>query len=127
MFVKRALVMALVSIFMTTAALSQSRSLQQETIACQDDALRLCGPYIPDQAKIYSCLLTYRAYISPACRAIVGPPHHRHHPPQSALGLVDIYRGFQRGGFEGCENGGSLDSVSFERRAKGTGSAATSW
>ena len=70
MFVKRALVMALVSIFMTTAALSQSRSRQQETIACQDDALRLCGPYIPDQAKIYSCLLTYRAYISPACRAI---------------------------------------------------------
>jgi hypothetical protein len=79
MFVKRALVMALVSIFMTTAALSQSRSLQQETIACQDDALRLCGPYIPDHAKIHSCLLTYKAYISPACRAIVAPPHHRHH------------------------------------------------
>jgi hypothetical protein len=95
MFVKRALVMALVSIFMTTAALSQSRSLQQETIACQDDALRLCGPYIPDHAKIHSCLLTYKAYISPACRAIVAPPHH-----QSALGPVDIYREFQRGGFD---------------------------
>ena len=38
MFMKRALVMALVSIFMTSAALSQSRSLQQETTACQDDA-----------------------------------------------------------------------------------------
>jgi hypothetical protein len=76
---KRALVMALVSIFMTTAALSQSRSLQQETIACQDDALRLCGPYIPDHAEIHSCLLTYKAYISPACRAIVAPPHRRHH------------------------------------------------
>ena len=58
MFVKRALVMALVSVSMTTAALSQSRSLQQETIACQDDAVRLCGPYIPDHAKIHSCLLT---------------------------------------------------------------------
>jgi hypothetical protein len=67
MFVKRALVMALVSIFMTTAALSQSRSLQQETIACQEDALRLCGPYIPDHTKIHSCLVTYKAYISPAC------------------------------------------------------------
>jgi hypothetical protein len=78
-FMKRALVMALISIFMTTAALSQSRSLQQETIACQDDALRLCGPYIPDHAKIHSCLLTHKAYISPACRAIVAPPHHRHH------------------------------------------------
>jgi hypothetical protein len=77
--------MALVSIFVTTAALSQSRSLQQETIACQDDALRLCGPYIPDHAKIHSCLLTYKAYIA-ACRAIV----------ESWLGLFEQFFRFDK-------------------------------
>lgn len=66
---------------MTTAALCQSLSEQQEATDCQSDALRLCGPYIPDHAKIRACLVTYKAYLNPACRAIIAPPtkHRRHH------------------------------------------------
>lgn len=81
MFLKRAAAAAFVCISMTTAGLAQPRTLQQETIACQDDAVRLCGPYIPDHGKIHACLLSYRAYLSPACRAMVGGGrhHHRHH------------------------------------------------
>jgi hypothetical protein len=79
MSIKCALATAVICISMTTVASAQSKSLQQETIACQDDAVRLCGPYIPDHAKIHACLLTYRAYLSPPCHAIVAPPHGRHH------------------------------------------------
>lgn len=76
---KHALTAVFCSIIMTTAGLCQSSSLQRETAACQGDATRLCGPYIPDHAKIHACLLTYKAYLSPACHAMVVPPHHRHH------------------------------------------------
>ncbi|WP_395666032.1 hypothetical protein [Methylocella sp.] len=50
-------------------ALSES----QEAAACQGDAIKLCSPYIPDRAKIRNCLVSYRDYLSPACRAIVAP------------------------------------------------------
>ncbi|WP_374307083.1 hypothetical protein [Methylocella sp.] len=45
----------------------------QEAAACEGDALRLCAPYVPDKAKIHACLVSYKAYLSPACRAIVAP------------------------------------------------------
>jgi hypothetical protein len=65
------------SAFMATAALAISE--QQEAADCQNDALRFCGPYVPDKAKIHSCLVTYKAYISPACRAIIAPGKQRRH------------------------------------------------
>jgi hypothetical protein len=64
---------------MTTAALSQGLSQQQEAADCQSDAMRLCGPYIPDHAKIHDCLVTYKAYLTPACRAIISPAKRRKH------------------------------------------------
>jgi hypothetical protein len=56
------------SIVMTGAALSYTRHQQQ---ACQGDAMRLCGPVIPDHARIHACLKAQRARISHACRAII--------------------------------------------------------
>lgn len=64
---------------MTTAAWCQGLTEQQEAAACQGDAMRLCGPYIPDHAKIHACLVTYKVYLSPACRAIVAPAKRRKH------------------------------------------------
>jgi hypothetical protein len=58
---------------MTATAIGQGLTLQQEEADCQADALRLCGPEIPDHAKILACLVYYKAYLSPACRAIVAP------------------------------------------------------
>ena len=58
---------------MTSAALGQGLTLQQEEADCQSDAMRLCGPYVPDHEKIRACLIYYKAEISPACRSIVAP------------------------------------------------------
>ena len=44
---------------------------------CQGDALRFCGPEIPDHAKILACLQYYQADISPACRALIAPGSER--------------------------------------------------
>ncbi|SFJ99897.1 hypothetical protein [Methylocapsa palsarum] len=80
---KRAVTAVLASLLMTSGALCAS--YQKEQAACQDDAMRLCGPYIPDHGKIHACLVTYKANISPACRAVVAPSsshaskHHHHH------------------------------------------------
>lgn len=79
---KRALTAVFASLLMTSGALCDK--YQKEQAACQDDAMRLCGPYIPDHGKIHSCLVTYKANISPACRAMVAPgathaKHRQHH------------------------------------------------
>jgi hypothetical protein len=74
---KYALAALVLSLALTTPAWCQSRAIQQETAACQDDALRFCGPVIPDHAKIHACLLTYKAYLSAPCRAIVAPTQKR--------------------------------------------------
>ncbi|MGH6846318.1 MAG: hypothetical protein ACREC0_02430 [Methylocella sp.] len=71
---KRMLVAAMVLMgAMTTAAVGQGEE------ACQGDAMRLCSPAIPDHAKIHACLVHYKAYLSPACRAIVAPMKRRRH------------------------------------------------
>jgi len=62
---------------MTATAAGQGLTLQQEEADCQGDAMRLCGPAIPDHAKIRACLIYYKAYLSPACRAIVAPKKKR--------------------------------------------------
>jgi hypothetical protein len=58
---------------MTTATLAQDPNFQMEEQDCQGDALRFCGPEIPDRDKIRECLVYYQADISPACRALVAP------------------------------------------------------
>ena len=55
------------------SALSES----QEAAACQGDAIKLCSPYIPDRAKIRNCLVSYKDYLTPACRALVAPGKKR--------------------------------------------------
>jgi hypothetical protein len=53
--------------------MAQGLSFAVEKADCQGDAMRLCGPYIPDQDKIRACLVAYKDYLSPACRSIVAP------------------------------------------------------
>ena len=63
--------------------------------ACTPDAMRLCNEFIPDEARVKSCMLSKRSQLSEACRlAMRGGPaegegrrhyehrhyeHHRHH------------------------------------------------
>jgi hypothetical protein len=52
------------------AAGAQSPEAQQ---ACTPDAMRLCGQFIPDRAKVTACMTAHRREWSEACRtAIVG-------------------------------------------------------
>lgn len=66
------------------AAAAQSQDVQQ---ACTPDAMRLCGQFIPDRAKVEACMKAHRREWSAACRMAatggrrVAPGRHvyRHH------------------------------------------------
>lgn len=49
----------------------------QQRSACMDDAYRLCGKVIPDEAKIEACLESRLTELSPACRTQFAPPQPR--------------------------------------------------
>ncbi len=66
------------------AAGAQSPEAQQ---ACTPDAMRLCGQFIPDRAKVTACMKAHHREWSEACRtAILGGRHvargrvYRHRP-----------------------------------------------
>jgi hypothetical protein len=40
--------------------------------ACTPDAMRLCGEFMPDQAKVKSCMLSKRSQLSEACQLAMG-------------------------------------------------------
>jgi hypothetical protein len=56
---------ALLVLMMTSGA--QAQGARE---ACENDAMRLCGQYVPDQGRITACMSARRRYLSPACRAI---------------------------------------------------------
>jgi hypothetical protein len=68
-----------------TPARAATPAEQQQ--ACTPDALRLCGEFVPDVAKITACMARKRASLSPACRAATTVPskgkgrtsHHASH------------------------------------------------
>ena len=43
---------------------------QEEQQACQDDAFRLCGQFLPDEQRVKACLLRNMSRLSPACRRV---------------------------------------------------------
>jgi hypothetical protein len=60
--------------------------------ACTPDAMRLCSEFMPDQAKVKSCMLSKRSQLSEACQLAMGakpakreraergePHHHTYH------------------------------------------------
>ena len=55
---------------------------QDQQMACQDDAFRLCGTAIPDESRVRACLVANVRQLSPACYRIFRPQsrtRHRHH------------------------------------------------
>jgi hypothetical protein len=78
------------------AASAQGESARE---ACTPDAMRLCNEFIPDEARVRSCMLSKRSQLSEACRLAMragpaggeraeraerserhhGYSHHRHH------------------------------------------------
>ena len=41
---------------------------QEEQMACQDDAFRLCGHAIPEEQRVKACLIANMRRLSPRCR-----------------------------------------------------------
>jgi len=78
MQMKSAFTLAILSVFMTSPALSQSDLRSKQQAACEDDAYRFCPDEIPDEARVASCLERQKSNLSPECRAMFAPsPRHR--------------------------------------------------
>jgi hypothetical protein len=41
---------------------------QDDHYACMNDAMTVCGQYIPDRERVAHCLMANRSRVSPACR-----------------------------------------------------------
>ena len=52
---------------------------QQDQQACMNDAMTVCGEFIPDRERVASCLISNRSRISVACRAAL-----KHFNPRTA-------------------------------------------
>ncbi len=56
------------------AASAQSDDVRQ---ACTPDAMRLCSEFIPDAAKVKTCMMRKRGELSEACRNAIAGAHHK--------------------------------------------------
>ena len=67
-----ALPAALLGLALTFASspLAQQWSPEQRA-ACEPDAMRLCQQYVPDVGRTRACMIQYRRYLSPRCRAVI--------------------------------------------------------
>jgi len=84
-FVFRLALPVLIVVGAAGAASAQAPDVQQ---ACTPDAMRLCGQFIPDRAKVEACMRVHRRQWSEQCRLAaaggrrVARAHrvYRHHP-----------------------------------------------
>lgn len=53
-----------------TGAGAQQYTRQQQEAACSDDAFRLCGDDIPDEAKVAACMIRKKAALSQRCLVV---------------------------------------------------------
>jgi hypothetical protein len=54
------------------AAPASAQGTPQQRAACEDDAMRLCGQFVPDVERIKACMSRRQAQLSPACRVYFG-------------------------------------------------------
>ncbi len=67
-----------VAVFAALALLSApvlAQGTAEQRAACTDDALRFCGPEIPNVARIQACLIHYMSQLSQRCQAQFHRPH----------------------------------------------------
>ncbi len=60
--------LALVAVASPAAA----QGTPEQRAACEGDAMRLCGNYVPDVQRITACMHARRSQLSPRCRAVFG-------------------------------------------------------
>jgi hypothetical protein len=52
------------------AAPAGAQGSPEQRAACEGDAMRLCGQFVPDVARITACMHSKRRHLSPRCRAV---------------------------------------------------------
>ncbi len=50
-------------------AVAVAQGTQEQQMACQNDAFRLCSQYIPDVTNVRACMVKNIRSLSPACRS----------------------------------------------------------
>ena len=53
---------------------------QEAVAACTGDAVRFCPQFLLDEEKTAACMKTYRAELTPACRAVYDRGIRAKHP-----------------------------------------------
>jgi hypothetical protein len=59
---------ALISFGLALSPAAVSADPQQDQQACMNDAVTVCGQFIPDRERVAACLLSNRSRLSAACR-----------------------------------------------------------
>jgi hypothetical protein len=57
---------------MTAASPAAAQGTPEQRAACENDAMRLCGQFVPDVDRITACMHARRSQLSPRCRAVFG-------------------------------------------------------
>jgi hypothetical protein len=67
--IRFAMLLGLVLMAPLAASPAGAQGTPEQRAACQDDAMRVCGQFIPDVARITACMHSNRRHLSPRCRA----------------------------------------------------------
>ena len=65
------ILIALAFICLAFAPVTANATEQDDQAACMNDAMTVCGQFIPDRERVGACLVANRSRISVACRAAV--------------------------------------------------------
>jgi hypothetical protein len=60
--------LALTTFCLALAPAAVRADAQQDQQACMNDAMTVCGQFIPDRERVAACLISNRSRISVACR-----------------------------------------------------------
>jgi hypothetical protein len=60
-------------LYATTVAAQENPGTREQEAACEADAFRLCGGYVPDAYRVERCLRQKKSALSAACRSAFQP------------------------------------------------------
>jgi len=70
------LTVILASIGAVASPASGNAYTEEQQRLCNDDAMRLCGEYVPDVDRITACMQKHRAQLSKECKAVFEGRRH---------------------------------------------------
>ena len=72
--------LSLAGVMLLIATTANAQGTADQASACMGDAFRLCGPEIPNAARIEACLESKKRQLSTACRAQFEEPAPKPRP-----------------------------------------------